>query len=384
MAGQTPRFALNFFGGDTPGSLDDDADKFTGEDRLTIDRILAAFENHNHRVAASLDVPDADPDVQLGTAGTLAAGTTYYYVVSFLNAQGLETPSGPEVSVDTPDLLEASDAPQGTSSTVTANTLTAGQYYYALTGLRAGEESPLGDPTTVTVLEGENTVSLVLPALGDADNYQVWRMKDTDPQWTRIVTTNTGTATDDGSIPPALYGDPANTAPTDNTGVDKYSVTITLTGDDLTSLPTTSGWRIYRTDTSGLYSSASLVHEVIERTDDTNPSSPLLSSWIDTGDAQLTGSPKLFSNELLVAPYTFEENSPLPAASGYPQNYPMLDGAGVLYMNRSGTWTPVSGTRGVALFTGTGNPTGAEPSGSRAGDVFIDTTSGDIYLLSGS
>jgi hypothetical protein len=383
VAGNTPRFALNFFGGDTPGSFDEDNEKFTGEDRLTIDRLLAALENHNHRVSASLDEPDGEPQLSLGTDGALDSGTTYYYVISFVNSDGLETITGPEVSVDTPDLLVEPEAPQGETA-IASGTLSPGQYYYALSALRGAEESPLGDPAAVTVVSGENLVTLTLPDLGEATSLQVWRMKDTDPGWTRIAISTTDTAVDDGSVPPALYGDPANIPPTSSTGIARYSVTISLVEPDITSLATVSGWRIYRSTVSGVYGSASLVHEVIERTDDLDVTSPLVSTWLDDGDAPLTGSPKLFSNELMVPAYTFEANDPLPAAAGYPQNYPMLDGSGVLNIQRAGSWTPVSGARGVALFTGSGNPTGNEPPGAVSGDVFIDITTGDVYLLDGN
>jgi hypothetical protein len=384
VAGQTPRFGLNFFGGDTAGTFDEDNEKYTGEDRLTLDRLLAALENHNHRVPASLDEPDGDLTLDLLSGqGSLDSGTTYYYVVSFVNSDGLETVTGPEASVDTLDLLPAPDAPQGETSTA-AGSLTPGQYYYALSGLRGTEESPLGEASAFTVVSGEHVVTLTLPDLGDATSYQVWRMKDTDPGWTRVAISATGSAVDNGSIPASLFGDPANIPPTATTGIARNAVRITLTGPDVASLTTISGWRIYRSTISGVYGSTSLVHEVIERTDETVTTSPLVTTWLDDGDVTLTGSPKLFSNELMVPAFTFEANDPMPAAAGYPQNYPMLDGAGVLNIARSGVWTPVSGARGVAFFTGTGNPTGNEPPGAVAGDVFLDIASGDLYLLNGS
>lgn len=38
--------------------------------------------------------------------------------------------------------------------------------------------------------------------------------------------------------------------------------------------------------------------------------------------------------------------------------------------------------RGVATYTGTGAPE-PEPTGSQAGDVYIDTATGDLYILEG-
>jgi hypothetical protein len=316
-------------------------------------------------------------------SGTLEAGGTYYYVVSFIDAAGLETVSGPEVSIDMPDLLETPDLPQGETGTVTGNQLTPGQYYYALSGLRDGEESALSDPSAITLLSDENTVTLTLPTLGDATSFQIWRMKDTDPGYTRIGTSSTGSFVDDGSVPAGVYGDPANFTPTGVGGADTYSIVIDLGPDDATAVQNTSGWRLYRSDTSGVYSAASLVHEVIEREDDLDPTSDRLTEWTDTGDAFLLGSPKQIANTMDIAAFVIDENDALPDASAYPDGYPMLDASFALYVARSGGWIEITGgaaQRGVALFTGTTDPT-TMPSGAVSGDVYINTTSGDIFVL---
>lgn len=377
MAGTTPRFGLNFFGGDTPGTLDEDADKYTSEDRLTIDFVLGALESHNHRVVTHIVDPDDIPDLDLGSAGTLEGGTTYYYVVAFVNEDGLETVSGPEASLTTPDVLPDPDAPQGESSDSTG-TLEPGLYYYALTGLRGVEESALSEPATVTVLDGEDTVTLTLPALGDATSYQVWRQGEDDPGYTRIGTTITTTFIDDGSVPAGLYGDPANDAPLTPVGANNYSITITLTGADLTTVTTSQGWRIYRATESGNYSASALVHEVIERVDDLDPDSALLTEWVDDGDATLTGSPSQRTSQLNVPPFTFEYLATLPSAADYPENYPILDSTNTLFVNKSGVWT-LLGQRGLGVFTGTGAP--VVVTGSLAGDLYIDLSNGDLYTL---
>jgi hypothetical protein len=375
MAGQTPRFNLNFFGGDTQGSLDDDDDKYTSEDRLTLDRVLTAFENHDHHLTSTMAGPISAPSVLLGTAGQLAAGETYYYVISFVNSAGLETVAGDEVSVDTPDLLEAPDAPQGATDDTGLGALFSGQYYYALSGLRGAEESPLGLSTAVTLLTDEHQVTLTLPALDDATSFQVWRMKDDDPGWTRIGTTTSSTFLDAGTVAAGLYGDPANEVPLISEGINNYSVTITLTGADVAAVQDSAGWRIYRTDTSGVYSATSLVHEVVERVDEFDSTSDLLTSWIDEGDAQLTGSPNTTSTQLEIPPYTFESAATLPATTAYPQNYPIIqDSDTTLYVNRSGTWTAIGGgggggsMRGSAFFGAWDDPTSITP-GYLAGDV---------------
>lgn len=420
MAGQTPRFNLNYFGGDTPGDFDDDADKYTGEDRLVIDRLLSVFEQHTHRVPSRIGEPTEVPDAELNTSvqGALEAGATYYYVVSFVNADGLETVCGPEASVDMPDELDAPEAPQG--STTTGGNLEPGLYYYALSGLRDPEESALSDVSAFTILDNdlEKTVLLDLPDLGDATELQVWRMKDDDPGWTRIGTSATTTFTDDGTVPAGAYGDPANDPPLVATGLDNYAVTITLTGDDVTDAQNATSWRIYRSDTSGVYSAASLVHEVVERTNELDPTTPLLTSWIDDGDAILTGTPKVFDQQLQIPPFTFETQDGLPDPARYPEYYPLVDASSqTLYMIVDGAWSSInpnapgsqgptgpsgpagatgpagpsgppgtggsgSSMRGRAVFTGHGYPND-NPEGALADDIYIDLDDGEIYALDG-
>lgn len=375
MAGQTPRFGFNFFGGDTDGTLADDDGKFTGEDRLLLDTILSALEKHNHRVPSALQAPTAIPSATyVRGGGALEGDTTYFYVISFVDADGLETVTGPEIDVEMPASLPTPDDPQGDTSTG-SGTLSAGIYYYALTGLRTGEESALGTVTTVTVLDDENTVTFALPDLGDATSYQLWRQSE-DAQWWTRVGTGTTTIVDDGSVPAAVYGDPANLPPTTNSGVDDYQVVITLTGADATTVQDTGGWRIYRTTVSGTYSAASLVAEVIERLDDLDPTSDLETTYVDTGDAPLVGSPQLISSQLMIPAFTFEQADPLPPAAGYPQNYPILDASGALYINRSGTWTVISGSgsggSGGQQFKGAWDQDVSETPGYDAGDVVID------------
>ncbi len=389
MAGQTPRFGFNYFGGETSGTLDDDNDKFTLEDRLLLDRLLAALEAHDHHGTPALHVPSVAPVATLiPGGGELEAGSTYYYVVSFVDSNGLETISGPETSCDTPELLEVPDVPQG--DTTTGGFLQPGSYTYALSALRDTEETPLGNPSAITILDGgptgEYTVTFTLPDLGDADALQLWRMKDTDGSYTRIVTSSSGTAVDDGSVPAGLYGDPANFVPLVTTGIDNYAISVALAGDDVTDLQSTQGWRLYRSTESGIYGSNSLVHEVVEHTTDTDPDSDLIDTWIDDGDDPLVGSPRTsIASALRVPALTFASQNPLPDPAGYPDYAPIVDGSGNLFLKVAGAWKPVDTpaiTRGVATYTGHGAPT-TEPVGSLAGDLYIDVDSGDVYTLAG-
>lgn len=385
MSGQTPRFGFNFFDTQTTGALSDDGAKFTGEDRLSLDALLAAFEKHNHRVPAHQGEPTDVPTGALSEGdGTLEGGLTYFYVVSFIDSNGLETVAGPELSIATPALLDPPAAPTaiaGVDVGIDTGSLEPGLYYYALTAQRANEESLLGEPVNVTLTDDEHTVQLALPDLGDADAYQVWRMKDSDPSWTRIALITSDTCIDTGAIPPAEYGDPANIPPeVANTGASSYAITITLGSDDATVAQTARGWRLYRSTISGQYAATSLVHEVVEHEDETDATSPLVTTWYDDGDTPLTGSPKIVATALQIPPFTIEQNEPLPDSGAYPDNYLMLDGDGALYYNKDSTgvgWVSVAtygptGPSGPAGASGPAGPSGASgPAGGEHLDYVI-------------
>jgi hypothetical protein len=262
MSGRTPRFGLNWFDGDSQeGTLADDASKFSGFDRLLLDRLLAAVDQHDHTDDVEVD---------------------------------LESNASDEVAVVLPDQLPTPDAPG--PDTDTTGSLEPGLYYYAVTGVRGSEESALGDPMPVTLRTDEHQVTLTLPALGSATSYRVWRMSDTEGFWRKFSTVVTsGTFLDNGSTTP-----PATDAPSANTGVATYSIRLTLQSADATTVqdPNVSGWKIYRSTTSGTYGGASLVHYVTEREDDLDPTSDRLTQWTDTGDALLGGYPPVTATKM--------------------------------------------------------------------------------------
>lgn len=296
MSGRTPRFGFNWFDGDAQsGALSDDGAKFTGDDRLLLDRLLAAIETHDHASDTdSDDAPDGPTLTYASTGGALEAGLTYYYKITFVDAAGLETDASDEVSVDLPAQLDAPAAPG--QDTATTGTLVPGLYYYALTAVRGSEESSLGDPVAVTVLSDEHQVDLSLPALGAATSFRLWRLSDTEGFWRKFSDVITGsTFTDGGSATPV-----ATDAPTANTGVATYAVTLDLSTDDATAVQATavSGWKIYRSTTSGTYGGNSLVHYVTEHEIDTDDTSPKLASWVDTGDALLSGAPPVTASKM--------------------------------------------------------------------------------------
>jgi len=303
MSSYTPRFGFSFFGGGTPGSLSDDGAKFTADDRLTLDKILAAFEQHSHDGGDVLPDPgDAPTGVLSTTDGGLPADKTYYYVVSFLDQYGLETRASSEVAIDTPAKLTEPGAPAVEASA--GGTLPFGLYYYAVSALNeARDETQLSAPTLVGLTEGDGTALLTLPAMpAGGTEFRVWRQGPGQSGFTKLGLTNDITFLDDGSTPnDPCACDPSNYPPAINTTNSTNSITITLSDADAAAIAVSPSpikrWRLYRSDISGTYTGQSLVHEVVE-TENTDGTGTLLLSWTDDGSPLLAGSPQTYSQTL--------------------------------------------------------------------------------------
>jgi len=347
----TANYGLNYFGGDVPGTITDDGAKFTGSDRVTIDRLFKALASSTrHRRPTGSELAANQPTAALGTAGGLPGGRTYAYCVALVDENGLETAVGPEVLISTPDILVAPDEPD--IEEIEDGTLQPALYFYGLTALRGTEESPLSAQISITLDEAAGVrLTLPTPPAG-ADNYQVWRAAAGDVGWTRIaVVAATGATTfdDDGSVPANTNADdPAQAPPVTNAGVAIYSITITLATEDaaLCTDRAISAWRLYRTETPSAYPANALVHHVVDLDDpgDTgDPDLPLVTEWVDEGDVLLSGAPIIASSAMTLAPYVLDEaTGSLPDPADYPTNYPLLF-AGHLYANAGGSWVSTGG-----------------------------------------
>ncbi len=368
MASLTPYYGLSYFGGSNPGSITDDGAKFTGRDRLDIDRMLHALAVSSRHVAAdgSIESPNP-PALTLGTAGGLPGGSTFTYCVTFIDANGLESLPSDEVTISTPDVLAepldpgvADDELDGTST----GALPAGLYYYALTAVRDTEESALGVQTTITLDEpGGVALTMPTPPTG-ANQFQIWRMNAADVGWTRVAkvaATEGLTYTDDGSVAANTNADdPSQMPPIANLGLAVYSVVVDLEATDaaLVTAGGVSAWRIYRTETPSAYPEDSLVHHVVDRNDpgDTgNPALPLLTTWIDEGDILTDGVPPLAAAQMKISPQTFEHVEALPDAALYPAWYPLIYNNQLYGKHPTLGWVLLSGSSGgsgeVVIFT---------------------------------
>lgn len=299
MASKTPRFGLNRFGNGVDGSLGDDGGKFTGTDRMVLDRVLAAYETHVHAGGERLGDPSGAPTLVLDSAGgSLPGGKTYYYTVTYIDEFGLETAYADEASVTTPAQVSIPTNPG--LNTINAGTLAEGLYQYALTAHKGSGETPLSGISTVTVSDWKQVdVSFVAPA--NADAISIWRQGPAEAGFTRVATVAVGDSpySDDGSVPADPCAcDPGNLPPSQNTTGSDSRVTITAPTGDLVQPTLAKRWRIYRTESSGAYSSRSLLFEVSETT--TEGGTQLVESWIDDGTVQLTaGQPPTTSRTLL-------------------------------------------------------------------------------------
>lgn len=372
MAGKTPRFGFNYFGGGTPGTITDDGQKYTSFDRLMLDRLLAAIEKHDHKYRPPETGMSTPPTgVLTPDSGSLTAGYTYRYKVGIVDAQGNESIASPELAVSTPTPLPPPGLPALTNND-DPGTLVPTYYYYAVTGHRGSEESTLGQAAMISLVVGESSVVVELPDYGDAESFSVWRMGSTEPGFTRIGNTTGSTFLDDGSTPADPCAcDPGVAPPSTNTGISSYSITVTLPAG--TNLETARSWRLYRTVYAGIYNATSLVHEVVEREDEWDPTSPLLTSWTDTGGPLVSGKPMDTDQNMRFLPMAFDAaTDDLPDIAGYPLNYPLLfDGS--LYVSTASGWELVSAAGGGG---GGASPVMTAPNGSR----FVLTVDNDGVL----
>jgi hypothetical protein len=298
----TQRFGLTHFGLGVDGSLFEDGGKFTGRDRRVIDRVLHALEAHDHSGGARVEDPEAVPTLELlSEGGSLPAGVTFYYRVSFIDRFGLESAAGPEVSVSTPGPVEIPAPPRVEAKP--GGELDPGLYWYALSVHAGGNETQLSPPSVIGL---SDWLSVAIGSPNDfpegAEEVSVWRQGPLDSGFTRLVTMPIPTDPlefflDDGSIasdPCAC--DPENLPPEENLTNATSSVVISLPSSEVGPATGVRRWRVYRSDRPGEYDAASLVAEVVETTEEAGGA--LVNEFLDTGLEAGPGSPLEVSQTL--------------------------------------------------------------------------------------
>jgi hypothetical protein len=300
----TPRFGLDYFGIGTSGSFASNGGKFTGRDRLLIDRVLANLETHDHSGGTQLASPTFTPGLSLSsTGGLLPAGRTFYYRVSLIDHFGLETAASAEVS----EITQGGIAPPGTpvlelATPPGASELSNGLYYYVFTLFKNNNETQQSPPAVMTITNSSlKAVGVSAPPSGfaGADQVEVWRLGPTEAAYTRLGKFSLPLADlnnffiDDGSIPASPNAtNPTYLPPLDNRTNASNAITISIpafsAGDGVVA------WRIYRTSTQGIYGPSSLVAEV---TTEVSPG-VLVNSYQDLGADLSTGQPLDLSQAL--------------------------------------------------------------------------------------
>lgn len=264
----------------------------TDADVVVVDDVLYALSIHSHDGTARLGDPSTVPGLSASTVGgSLPAGTTYYYRVSFLDKYSLETAASDESYVTTPDPLPSPTPPASVVET-TLGTLSAGVYTYLVTFTTAtgGETTPSGS-NAVKVPDGTtNRIRLLLPTLpAGALGWKIYRSRPGQSQFYYVDSTLNPTWYDGG-----LVEDQSVRVPTTNTTNGTNSITVTIPGGVIPAR--CFGWRIYRALLSGNYDGTSLVHQVVEGATDT--STDVITTFVDSGGALLAGFPRNTSQTL--------------------------------------------------------------------------------------
>lgn len=295
---QTTRFGFDKFGGALGGSISDDGGKFSSTDRDTQDQLLAFFENHQHDGGDSpvaLASPSLAPTAVIhDIGGTITRGGVRYYKFSVIDQFGFESSASPEAIVTLPAAISVTVAPIILGDNGGGSTLAQGSYYYALTGNTADGETVLGPEGIITIQVGQNQADLTLPALPDGvTSWNVWRMGVSEYGWSKVGDSQpAGLFLDTGFPSGSCLSDPTTQPPTlDLAPAGTISVTLT---PDPTDLVGAASWRLYESDTSGVYGNASLVVAVVPTVVDDPPPG----DYLDTGSALLTGQPLLISTTI--------------------------------------------------------------------------------------
>jgi hypothetical protein len=276
----------------------------TDHDKSLIDAVLAAIELHNHTGGTRLADPTGPPvGVMDVSGGSLPAGATYYYRLSYVDQFGLETAASTEAAFTTPSPAAVPANP--TVTVIDGGLLSVGVYYYGLSAVDVdGNQTMIGVPSTATITTNNSSVNLTGRTFdAGTASYNVWRQGPRTSTFVRIgeITDPTQVFLDNGYVPDdPLSCDPTAIPP--STNATNATSLITFTPADPILVAAEGGpvkaWRLYRTTTSGAYPVNSLITEV-NTTVNADGSGGLILDFTDDGtSAPLSGRPKDISETL--------------------------------------------------------------------------------------
>lgn len=163
---------------------------------FSLDTILYGALQHTHDGAAALSAPTGVLSlVSATTGGTLLAGKTYYFVISYLDVSGRETAKSSVVSITTDAAISTPATPtyvEATDLVATASALTGGSYWYKISYVKGGGETPCSEPVYVEVPTDQtysaqiHFTSLTAAANG-ADKIFIYRKIGLSGSWNKLI-----------------------------------------------------------------------------------------------------------------------------------------------------------------------------------------------------
>lgn len=268
-------------------------------DRTMLDALLRSLHQHTH-TGSTERLPDPQyAPVLSATQGDqtafLPGGQTYFYKYSYVDIWGLETAASPEQMIQTPSGTLRPQAPI-LEHFPTGGNLNAGRYAYVLTySDYQGGETTASDPVAITIetdaCSGECRIKLDFdeaPIVAPCVN--IYRARQGQTRFYLLDKVEGATIYyDDGS----RFEDQTKTPPVINTTGGNNRIDIELPE----GVPDGVGaWRIYRSQTPGAYTTASLVHHVVEGTEEF--SNDLRDTWSDRGSGLGRGMPRTRSSTI--------------------------------------------------------------------------------------
>lgn len=290
---RTRHLLLSYLG--RTDKVSDDDYKVLGRDRDTLDTVIWAALNHQHRGGSESGIT-AQNGLHLTldqTQGVLPAGTFLYYKYALVDARGVESLPCAEVSIRTPDPIGAPTAPT-TATDPAGGVLLPGDYSYVLSAFKGANtlETQATNVARVLLPAGSThyRVILTLPPLpAGATGFNLYRRSPGENAYHHLAQIDMNVATpphnyvDDGSV----HEDCDRSLSPRNQTNNQNAVLVTLPGAT-PSVPVGYTWKLYRTLAPGQYSN-SLVHQVVEETFE--GSGVIRPNWLDLGYATTAGTP---------------------------------------------------------------------------------------------
>lgn len=375
-------------------SISDDDYKFGDADRDTEDNLLYLGAEGHHHVGVTLDAPEGPPSLALSeTSGILEAGETYYYQIVYVDDVGRESPASDESSITITGAIEAPAAPTLSTDT-TGGTLEGGNYQYVLSAYAPSDtlaETRALNAGLITVAVGStNITTITFPSLpSGAEGFNIYRRAPGDAiyQWLDSVVADMATPpteyVDDGSVEP----DCNRTLPLTNRTATIAAVDVSLPGAT-PSLAEGWTWKVYRTKTSGDYTSSFLHHVVETITELSEFPTP---TYTDIGLATSGGTPSLAGTGsptkiLLTDGAEVQGTLPMSMVDGFPVEVIFSQEGTVEAQEGVFLWTCPYATAeilGVRATLGVGGTPSVDPVvvGVRKGTGAIGPTFDDLFTI---